>query len=152
MADDMRREASPATALLPVVAAALIDATGRVLLQRRPPGKQMADLWEFPGGKIEPGETPEAALVRELAEELGIETDPAAAVPLTFASAGLGSRHLLLLLYVIRDWQGEPQALEASALTWVEPAAMRSLAMPPADVPLVAALERLSEAPARQGG
>ena len=118
-------------------------------VEERPPSAPPVRLGQ-PGAAAP--ETPEAALVRELAEELGIETDPAAAVPLTFASAGLGSRHLLLLLYVIRDWQGEPQALEASALTWVEPAAMRSLAMPPADVPLVAALERLSEAPARQGG
>jgi len=128
--------------VLPVVAAALVDPAGRVLLQRRPPGKQMADLWEFPGGKIEPGESPEAALVRELAEELAITVDPAAAVPLTFASAALGARHLLLLLYVIRDWQGEPQPLAASALAWVHPSDMHALAMPPADVPLVATLER----------
>jgi len=128
------------TTMMPVVAAALIDAAGRVLLQRRPPGKQMADLWEFPGGKIEPGESPEAALARELAEELAIRVDPAAMTPLTFASADLGARHLLLLLYVVRDWRGEPQALEATALQWTTPAAMRTLAMPPADVPLVASL------------
>ena len=128
------------TTMMPVVAAALIDAAGRVLLQRRPPGKQMADLWEFPGGKIEPGESPEAALARELAEELAIRVDPAAMTPLTFASADLGARHLLLLLYVVRDWRGEPQALEATALQWTTPAAMRMLAMPPADVPLVASL------------
>lgn len=130
------------TSLMPVVAAALMDADGRVLLQRRPPGKQMADLWEFPGGKIEPGETPEAALVRELAEELAIVVDAAKLAPLTFASANLGERHLLLLLYVVRQWQGEPQALEASALAWVRPAAMHDLPMPPADVPLVAMLEK----------
>lgn len=133
--------------LMPVVAAALIDGAGRVLLQRRPPGKQMADLWEFPGGKIEPGEAPEAALARELAEELAITVDPAAMTPLTFASAGLGARHLLLLLYVVRDWTGAPQPLEASALAWVTPAAMRDLAMPPADVPLVAILERFLQIP-----
>jgi 8-oxo-dGTP diphosphatase len=143
MADDRSETTPMPVRLMPVVAAALVDADGRVLLQRRPPGKQMADLWEFPGGKIEPGETPEAALVRELAEELAIGVDPAALVPLTFASAGLGERHLLLLLYVVRRWQGVPQALEASALAWVAPAAMRSLAMPPADVPLVAMLEHV---------
>ena len=142
MADDRSETTAMPVRLMPVVAAALIDADGRVLLQRRPPGKQMADLWEFPGGKIEPGETPEAALVRELAEELAIGVDPAALVTLTFASAGLGERHLLLLLYVVRRWQGVPQALEASALAWVAPAAMRSLPMPPADVPLVAMLEQ----------
>ena len=128
---------------MPVVAAALIDGDGRVLLQRRPPGKQMADLWEFPGGKVEPGETPEAALVRELAEELAIVVDPAALAPLTFASAGIGERHLLLLLYTLRDWRGDPQALEASALAWVAPAAMRDMPMPPADIPFIATLERL---------
>ena len=142
MADDRSETTAIPVRLMPVVAAALMDADGRVLLQRRPPGKQMADLWEFPGGKIEPGETPEAALVRELAEELAIGVDPAELVPLTFASAGLGERHLLLLLYVVRRWQGVPQALEASALAWVAPAAMRSLPMPPADVPLVAMLEQ----------
>lgn len=129
--------------LLPVVAAAMIDAEGRVLLQRRPPGKQMADLWEFPGGKIEPGETPEAALVRELAEELGIVTDAGTLMPLSFASAAAGTRQLLLLLYVVKDWSGEPRPLEASALAWVRPADMGALPMPPADVPLVATLVRL---------
>ena len=142
MADDRSETTPMPVGLMSVVAAALIDADGRVLLQRRPPGKQMADLWEFPGGKIEPGEAPEVALVRELGEELAITVDQASLVPLTFASAGFGERHLLLLLYVVRRWQGVPQALEATALAWVEPAAMRSLAMPPADVPLVAMLER----------
>jgi 8-oxo-dGTP diphosphatase len=138
MADGM-----PTTpALMPVVAAALVDDAGRVLLQRRPPGKQMADLWEFPGGKIEPGESPEAALARELTEELAITVDPAAMTPLAFASAPVGSRHLLLLLYVVHVWEGAPQPLEASALAWVHPADMAALAMPPADVPLVAALAR----------
>jgi 8-oxo-dGTP diphosphatase len=143
MADDDTDAVPTGTRLMPVVAAALIDAGGRVLLQRRPPGKQLADLWEFPGGKIEAGETPETALVRELAEELAIRVDPAAPVPVTFASAGLGDRHLLLLLYLIRHWEGTPRALEASALAWVHPSAMAALPMPPADVPLVAMLRRL---------
>lgn len=129
--------------LMPVVAAALVDGEGRVLLQRRPPGKQMADLWEFPGGKIEAGEAPEAALARELAEELGITVGIDAMVPVSFASAALAERHLLLLLYLVYDWQGDPRALEASALAWVRPADMDGMAMPPADVPLVAALVRL---------
>ncbi len=127
--------------VLLVVAAALVATDGGVLLQQRPPGKQLAGLWEFPGGKIESGETPEAALVRELAEELGIVVNANALVPVTFASAGLGTRQLLLLLYLVRDWEGEPRALEASALRWVRPGAMHALPMPPADVPLVAALE-----------
>lgn len=130
------------TVLLPVVAAALVDANGRVLLQCRPPGKQMAGLWEFPGGKVEAGETPEAALARELAEELGICVDQAAMTPLAFASAPLPGRHLLLLLYRITRWGGTPQPLEATDLVWCHPSAMHDLPMPPADVPLVAALER----------
>jgi 8-oxo-dGTP diphosphatase len=128
------------TMLLPVVAVALIDGDGRVLLQQRPPGKAMAGLWEFPGGKIEPGEGPEAALVREVHEELGITITVGNLSPVTFASAGLGKRHLLLLLYRTRAWAGEPQALEASALDWVRPEAMGALPMPRADVPLVDAL------------
>jgi 8-oxo-dGTP diphosphatase len=123
-----------------VVAAALIDGAGKVLLQQRPPGKAMAGLWEFPGGKIEPGETPESALVRELEEELGIRVEEGALAPLSFASAPLGERHLLLLLYACREWSGEPEALHASALRWASPAEMRSLPMPPADLPLIGAL------------
>lgn len=126
-----------------VVAAALADGEGRVLVQQRPPGKPMAGLWEFPGGKVEPGELPEAALVRELAEELGVGVDVAALKPAAFASAPLAGRHLLLLLYVLREWQGEPAAHHATALRWERPAGLRGLAMPPADVPLVEALERL---------
>lgn len=129
--------------LLLVVAVALIDGDGRVLVQQRPPGKPMAGLWEFPGGKVEAGEVPEAALVRELAEELGIAIDARALAPASFASEGLGGRHLLLLLYVAREWEGTPEPHHASALQWVRPAEMRALAMPPADVPLVDALERL---------
>ncbi|UZK68023.1 (deoxy)nucleoside triphosphate pyrophosphohydrolase [Sphingomonas sp. M1-B02] len=129
--------------LLLVVAAALVDGGGRVLVQQRPAGKPMAGLWEFPGGKIEGGETPEAALARELHEELGIDVDPAAMAPLAFASEGLGGRHLLLMLYVVRAWDAVPEARHASALRWVTPAELRGLAMPPADAPLIGALERL---------
>jgi 8-oxo-dGTP diphosphatase len=129
--------------LFPVVAAALVDAQGRVLVQQRPPGKQMAGLWEFPGGKLESGETPEAALVRELAEELGIAVDPADLAPLTFASEPLGGKHLLLLLYLCRAWTGAPAALDAVALRWVTLDEMRALDMPPADRPFVAALQRV---------
>ena len=129
--------------LLTVVAAALTDAQGRVLVQQRAPGRAMAGLWEFPGGKLEAGETPEAALVRELAEELGIEVEPDALTPAAFASEKLGDKHLLLLLYTVRDWSGEPRALDASGLRWAYPAELRHLPMPPADVPLVDALETL---------
>lgn len=138
---DIATDASAAT-LFPVVAAALIDAEGRVLLQRRPPGKELAGLWEFPGGKIEPGERPEAALVRELAEELGIDVDPQQMMPLSFASVALGPRHLILMLYLVSTWRGVPRSLEASDLAWVVPANMADLPMPPADVPLVQALNR----------
>ena len=126
-----------------VVAAALVRGDRRVLLQQRAPGKAMAGLWEFPGGKVEPGERPEAALVRELGEELGIAVAEAALSPAAFASAELGERHLLLLLYLCRAWEREPQPLDAAALRWVTPSEMGDLPMPPADVPLVAALKRL---------
>ena len=129
--------------LMTVAAAALIDADGRLLVQQRPAGKQMEGLWEFPGGKIEPGETPEAALVRELGEELGIETQAACCAPACFASEPLGERHLLLLLYVIRKWRGTPQPLEGGALRWVRPVELHALAMPPADRPLIGLLEAL---------
>jgi 8-oxo-dGTP diphosphatase len=129
--------------LLLVVAVALVDSEGRVLVQQRPPGKPMAGLWEFPGGKVEAGEVPEAALIRELAEELGIDVAIEALAPIAFASEGLGERHLLLLLYAARAWEGVPEPRHASALRWVRPSDMRALAMPPADVPLVDALERL---------
>lgn len=126
-----------------VVAAALIDADGRVLVQQRPPGRSMAGLWEFPGGKLEPGETPEAALIRELEEELGIRTHASCLAPATFASEALGDRHLLLLLYVCRKWEGVAQARHATALQWVRPAQMYGLDMPPADLPLIGILEAL---------
>jgi 8-oxo-dGTP diphosphatase len=129
--------------LLLVVAVALIDGEGRVLVQQRPEGKPMAGLWEFPGGKVEPGELPEAALIREIEEELGVGLGRDALTPALFASEGLGARHLLLLLYLARDWEGEPEARHASALQWLAPGALRGLAMPPADVPLIGLLERL---------
>jgi 8-oxo-dGTP diphosphatase len=128
---------------LMVVAAALVDARGRVLLQQRAPGRQMAGLWEFPGGKVEPDERPEAALVRELREELGIETEEARLAPAAFASAPLGERHLILLLYICREWRGEPCALDASALKWLRPNEMAAGEMPPADAPLIPLLEAL---------
>ena len=131
------------TNLLHVVAAALVDADGRVLVQQRPAGKPMAGLWEFPGGKIDPGETPEAALSRELDEELGIAVTHACLAPAAFASEPLGDRHLLLLLYVCRKWAGIPQARHATALKWVYPAQLHALAMPPADRPLIGLLEAL---------
>lgn len=129
--------------LLPVVAAAMVRSDGRVLLQRRPPGKSMEGLWEFPGGKIESGETPEQALARELEEELAVKVAPGALRPACFASAPLGARHLILLLYVVRAWMGEPRALEASEFAWVRPDEMRGMPMPPADRPLVELLAAL---------
>jgi 8-oxo-dGTP diphosphatase len=132
-----------AGAALIVTAAALIDRDGRLLVQQRPEGKNMAGLWEFPGGKLEPDETPEAALIRELREELGIETDAACLAPATFASEPLGDRHLLLLLYICRKWRGTPQALEAAAIRWVRPVELHALPMPPADRPLIGLIETL---------
>ncbi|MCW3849543.1 (deoxy)nucleoside triphosphate pyrophosphohydrolase [Sphingomonas sp. LB-2] len=126
-----------------MVAAALIDGDGRVLVQQRPPGKPMAGLWEFPGGKVEPGEAPEAALVRELTEELGIAVESACLAPATFASERLGERHLILLLYALRKWSGVPAAHHASALKWVRPLELHGLEMPPADKPLIGLLEAL---------
>lgn len=126
--------------LLFVVAAALSDGSGRFLLQQRALGRSMAGLWEFPGGKVEADETPEQALARELAEELGITVSDVALRPLAFASEPLGQRHLLLMLYGASSWAGEPRPLDAAALRWVTPAEMRALPMPPADRPLVEAL------------
>ncbi len=132
---------------LQVVAAALIDASGKVLLQQRAPGRDMAGLWEFPGGKIEPEERPEEALARELEEELGIAVAESALAPACFASAPIGGRHMLLLLYICREWRGEPRPLDASALRWATLDEMRALPMPPADEPLLPMLEALLEAP-----
>lgn len=129
--------------VLIVVAAALIDAAGRMMVQRRPAGKSFAGLWEFPGGKPEAGETPQAALARELMEELGITVQSDDLTALTFASEPLGKRHLLLLLYLCRQWSGEPSLLHATELRWVNASELRSLKMPPADYPLIAVLERL---------
>lgn len=129
--------------ILLVVAAALIDPDGRVLVQQRSAHRSMPGLWEFPGGKVEAGETPEHALARELGEELGVSLDAGALFPAAFASERLGDRHLVLLLYTATEWAGEPQALDAAALRWVTMDEMRGLAMPPADVPLVDALDAL---------
>lgn len=129
--------------MLIVSAAALVDRDGRVLVQRRPDDAPMAGLWEFPGGKVEQGETPEAALIRELEEELGIAVARACLAPAAFASEALGERHLLLLLYVCRKWEGVPEPRAASALRWVRPAQLHALAMPPADRPLIGLLEAL---------
>jgi 8-oxo-dGTP diphosphatase len=126
--------------ILLVVACALVDADRRVLIAQRPAGKQLAGLWEFPGGKLEPGETPEAALIRELDEELGIATQTACLAPLTFASHSYESFHLLMPLFVCRKWQGTPQNREHAALKWVRSQALRDYPMPPADAPLIAPL------------
>jgi len=126
-----------------VVAVALVDADGRVLLAQRPEGKVMAGLWEFPGGKVLPGEPPEAALIRELKEELGIDVAEACLAPLTFASHRYESFHLLMPLYVCRRWNGIVAAQEGQALAWVRPQKLDQFAMPPADKPLVAMLRDL---------
>jgi len=126
--------------LLPVVAVALIDVRGRVLIAQRPFDKEHGGLWEFPGGKIEPGESPEAALIRELREELGVTVAAEHLEPLTFSSADRGTRHLLLLLYRCTAWQGEARALDAAAIRWVEAEALADFDMPPADRPFVSVL------------
>ena len=129
--------------LLLVVAAALVDADGRVLVAQRPAGKQLAGLWEFPGGKIDPGERPEAALIRELREELGIETRAPCLAPLTFASHAYDDFHLLMPLYVCRKWRGFVQSRDGQALKWVRAGKLRDYPMPPADAPLVPPLIEL---------
>jgi 8-oxo-dGTP diphosphatase len=126
--------------ILLVVACALVDTDRRVLIAQRPEGKHMAGMWEFPGGKVEPGETPEAALIRELREELGVETKEACLAPLSFASHSYEHMHLLMPLYVCRRWQGTPTTNEHKALKWVRPQSLRDYPMPPADEPLIAAL------------
>ena len=128
--------------MLFVVAAALTNQVGEILLQRRPEGRQMAGLWEFPGGKVDEGESPESALIRELREELGIEVSVSDLAPITFASEPLEDTNLLLLLYRCTKWQGEPVALDSPELRWLRPSDMHDLPMPPADMPLVLALEK----------
>lgn len=123
--------------LVLVAAVALIDADGRVLLAQRPQGKPMAGLWEFPGGKVESGETPEAALIRELHEELGIETWDSCLAPLTFASHSYDDFHLLMPLFACRRWQGQVHPREGQALKWVRAMALKDYPMPPADKPLI---------------
>ena len=132
----------PAPAQL-VVAAALVDGAGRVFVQRRPEEKAMGGLWEFPGGKVEPGETPLTALVRELHEELRIETEEACLAPATFSTGDISGRPLILLLYVCRKWRGTIDPQEAAGTRWVTTTEMFGLAMPPADRPLVAMLDAL---------
>ena len=135
--------------ILLVSAVALIDRDGRVLLARRPEGKPMAGLWEFPGGKIEPGETPETALVRELEEELGINTASSCLAPLSFTSHSYAATecraafHLLMMLFICRRWQGRPQPIEGGELKWVKPKKLREYPMPEADIPLIATLQDL---------
>ena len=126
-----------------VSAVALIDIDGRILLAQRPPGKSMEGLWEFPGGKVEPGETPEAALVRELQEELGINTWKSCLAPLTFASHSYDDFHLLMPVFACRKWEGTPQPREGQNLKWVKVLELSSYPMPPADVPLIAMLRDL---------
>jgi 8-oxo-dGTP diphosphatase len=126
--------------LLLVVAAALVDADNRVLIAQRPEGKQLAGLWEFPGGKLDPGERPEDALIRELAEELGITVKAPCLAPLTFASHAYDAFHLLMPLYVCRKWEGFVTPAEGQAVKWVRPRDLRQYAMPPADAPLIAPL------------
>ena len=123
-----------------VVAGALTDSASRVLVAQRPFAKEHGGLWEFPGGKVEPGETPESALVRELKEELGVILDPVDLEPFAFASEPRGRRHLILLLYRVARWQGEPRAIDAAAIRWMAPDELAGLAMPPADIPLASAL------------
>lgn len=126
-----------------VAAAALVDGDGRVLIARRPEGKAMAGLWEFPGGKVEPGETPEATLIRELREELGIDTRASCLAPVAFASHGYEDFHLLMPVFACRVWQGTPRALEHEALAWAQPARLADYPMPPADMPLIGLLRDL---------
>lgn len=128
--------------LLFVVAVALTSETGSVLLQERPQGKSMAGLWEFPGGKVDAGESPENALVRELKEELGLVVEAADLTPLTFVSHMVGERRMILLLYLCERWQGQEEGVEGQLLRWVQPHEMDAMPMPPADVPLVEFLKR----------
>jgi 8-oxo-dGTP diphosphatase len=135
--------AEPVPPLILVAAVVIVDSDGRVLLAQRPEGKSMAGLWEFPGGKVELGETPEAALIRELSEELGIDVTAGCLAPFTFASHAYPDFHLLMPLYVCRKWSGIPLAREGQRLAWVRPPRLVDYPMPPADKPLVAMLRDL---------
>lgn len=143
MSDTVTVEAGKPKPILLVVAVALVDADNRVLIARRPEGKAMAGLWEFPGGKVHDGETPEAALIRELREELAIDTAESCLAPFTFASYAYESFHLLMPLYVCRRWKGAPTPTEGQTLAWVRANALKDYPMPPADVPLIAMLRDL---------
>ena len=131
------------TAIVLVAALALVDSDGRVLLARRPEGKPMTGLWEFPGGKVEAGETPERTVVREAREELGVDVEHSCLAPLTFASHTYPDFHLLMPLYVCRIWSGVARGMEGQALKWVRPGEMDARTMPPADAPLIAQLRDL---------
>jgi len=147
------RQTEPGPVVLPpallVVAAALVDGAGRVLMQQRPAKREHGGLWEFPGGKLEPGEGPAGALVRELREELAIDVVPEACVPLGFAAneGGKGARAVVLLLYGCRTWQGEPVSQEGAQIAWCAPDALGTLAMPPLDIPLAWLVASFLEAP-----
>jgi 8-oxo-dGTP diphosphatase len=131
----------PSIKIVLVAALALLDEDGRVLLTQRPEGKSMAGLWEFPGGKVEPGETPEAALIREIREELGLDLRKPCLAPLTFASHTYEKFHLLMPLYVCRRWEGEIEPQEQQATAWVRASKLRDYPMPPADIPLIPILQ-----------
>ena len=130
-------EANKPVRLLLVVAVALVDKDNRILIAQRPEGKNLAGMWEFPGGKLEQGERPEVGLVRELEEELGIQTWESCLAPLTFASHAYEDFHLLMPLYICRRWEGTPMSKEGQALKWVRAGALRDYPMPPADLPLI---------------
>jgi 8-oxo-dGTP diphosphatase len=130
-------EAAASLPILIVAACALVDADGRVLIAKRPPGKALAGLWEFPGGKLQPSEAPEACLIRELSEELGIAVESPCLAPLTFASHAYERFHLLMPLFICRKWQGIARPLEGQRLAWVRPGKLRDYPMPPADAPLI---------------
>ncbi|WP_049757525.1 (deoxy)nucleoside triphosphate pyrophosphohydrolase [Candidatus Puniceispirillum marinum] len=136
-------EANPQLPLVLVSAVALIDTDGRILLAQRPAHKSMGGLWEFPGGKIESGESPEAALIRELQEELDINTSESCLAPLSFASHAYDDFHLLMMLFACRRWHGRPRPVEGGALKWVRPNQLRDYPMPPADIPLIPVLQDL---------